>query len=509
MESVPSSRKAVPSLGPAALREEVERFLATCQQAAVVEPGDPPIVLASGGYSFEISRNELLLEAWDDSRNLTRRISGIEENGRGVMLLRTVKFGGKSGLLRVIDTARPQSAPALQRGEREILRERFRRWLSRQFPGWRIETLSTAPDLQRTLSPVYPRALLVQGTKRIAALCSPEGEAEADAALTYGLIWLDYLRRREHPRPVTGLALFLPVGTEANTLLRMRFLNRDVVQVALFHYDGDGFEQDADSRDTGNLIERLPHWRAANSGSGTHTEEWAHRLSLVPDVECVDSCWGTRSLRVRGLEFAQLQGGELSVGIGPKRSARGLEQCETLAAELARIRSVDAPEPEHPWLLRNPEAWLESMVRAQPQAVDASLLPAPVYGQISTVLGSDRGVIDLLACDGTGRLAVLELKVTEDPCLPVQALDYWIRIRSHVLAGEFTQHGYFAGVALRRVAPRLFLVAPSLEFHPTTEALLRFLSPEVEVERIGLGVEWQRKLRVVLRVRGSVRPDVD
>lgn len=149
------------------------------------------------------------------------------------------------------------------------------------------------------------------------------------------------------------------------------------------------------------------------------------------------------------------------------------------------------------------------MARAEPQSIEGSLLPGPLYGQISTVLGSDRGVIDLLACDLHGRLAVLELKAGEDPCLPLQALDYWIRVRSHALAGEFSGHGYFPGVALLRRPPRLFLVAPALEFHPTTEAVLRFLSPEVEIERIGLGVEWQRKLRVVLRVRGSLRPDVD
>lgn len=290
MVAVPSSRKAGPSPGPEALREEVERFLASCQQAAVVEPGDPPIILSEGGYNLSAAPSGLLFEAWDDSRNLTRRISGIEENTQGVLLLRTLKFGGKTGTLRVLDAARPQSAPALQRGRREILRERFRRWLSRQFPGWRIETLSTAPDLRHTLSPVYPRALLVRGAKRIAALCSPPGGVEADGALTYGLIWLDHLRRREHPRPVTGLALFLPVGTEANTLLRMRFLDPAMVQVALFHYDDENFEQDADSSDTGNLIERLPLWRMADAGSGAEAEEWAHRLALMPDVECVDSC---------------------------------------------------------------------------------------------------------------------------------------------------------------------------------------------------------------------------
>jgi len=50
------------------------------------------------------------------------------------------------------------------------------------------------------------------------------------------------------------------------------------------------------------------------------------------------------------------------------------------------------------------------------------------------------------------------------------------------------------------------LVAPALAFHPTTETLLGFYSSDIEVERIGLSVEWQRSLRVVLRLAGASRP---
>jgi hypothetical protein len=45
----------------------------------------------------------------------------------------------------------------------------------------------------------------------------------------------------------------------------------------------------------------------------------------------------------------------------------------------------------------------------------------------------------------------------------------------------------------------LLLVAPTLEFHPTTERILRFFSPAIEVERLGVGVEWQKNLKVVSR----------
>jgi hypothetical protein len=121
--------------------------------------------------------------------------------------------------------------------------------------------------------------------------------------------------------------------------------------------------------------------------------------------------------------------------------------------------------------------------------------------------GQDRGVLDLLAISREGRLSVVELKASEDPQLPLQALGYWIRVAHHAARGDFGTCGYFRGMAVSAEPPRLLLVAPAMEFHPTTETILGFFAGHVEVERIGLGVEWQRAPRVVLRVRGARRPE--
>src|SRR5581483_5886819 len=113
---------------------------------------------------------------------------------------------------------------------------------------------------------------------------------------------------------------------------------------------------------------------------------------------------------------------------------------------------------------------------------------------------------DLLAADASGRLAVIELKACADIHLPLQALDYWIRVAWHLQRGEFSAHGYFPGLQLRPDPPRLLLVSPSLEFHPTTETILGFFAPGIEVERIGLAVEWRRGLETMFRLRGAERP---
>jgi len=138
--------------------------------------------------------------------------------------------------------------------------------------------------------------------------------------------------------------------------------------------------------------------------------------------------------------------------------------------------------------------------------VYAPLQQAPVYGQVPAFAGGDRGVLDLLAVERSGRLAVLELKATADLQLPIQALDYWLRVKWHLDRGEFTPNGYFPGIQLRAEPPRLFLVSPALEFHPATETVLSFFAPSIDVERVGVGVEWRKGLEVMFRLRGAERP---
>jgi hypothetical protein len=215
-------------------------------------------------------------------------------------------------------------------------------------------------------------------------------------------------------------------------------------------------------------------------------------------VEAILKHNGRASLRVRGLEFAELGGEETREG--------PVEELERMVEELDRARSPGAADREHPLYRRYPEAWLESQVRSQIEIVDATLLPDPVYGQVPAFAGGERGILDLLAIDRAGRLAILELKASADLHLPLQALDYWIRVKWHLDRGEFPERGYFPGLALRPDPPRLLLVSPSLDFHPTSEALLGYFSPAIEVERIGLGVEWRKGLQVMFRLQGAERP---
>jgi hypothetical protein len=131
-----------------------------------------------------------------------------------------------------------------------------------------------------------------------------------------------------------------------------------------------------------------------------------------------------------------------------------------------------------------------------------------VYSQVPAIAGvSDHGLLDLLGVTADGRLAVIELKVDDDLHFALQGLDYWIRVRQHHLQtvdatsglGEFLRHGYFNGVELSPLPPRLYLVAPSLHIHPATETLLRYFSSRVEWNLLALDERWRQQIRVVWR----------
>ncbi len=124
--------------------------------------------------------------------------------------------------------------------------------------------------------------------------------------------------------------------------------------------------------------------------------------------------------------------------------------------------------------------------------VDAQLDPRFLYTQVPHFAAGDRGVMDLLGVTRTGRLAVIELKVTEDPQLLLQGVDYWLRVRWHHAQHDFQRYGYFPGILLDPRPPVLFLVAPSLRFHAAIEVLLPLLKAELEVCRVGLSENWRR-----------------
>ena len=453
-----------------------------------------PMPLTAGNYELMESDDRLTLQVWTEERNFVRRIVAIEAEHAGRVDLTVERFGRRTGIAQLLDVAKPAGEKMTRKSTRLTFREAFRRMLSRQFPRYRLVDLSSDLDLQHSLSGACTRAYLRLGGSAYAAVGAATA-SEAEGVLTAGLIWLDHLRRRESGTAIEGLALFVPAGAERTVCHRVRHLRPDLVTFSVFTVR-DGWEQPVDITDAGNIETQLVD-RTRLLGM----PRWLNVVAAAPGVELIE-CGEGVSLRVNGLEFARCAGGQVYFGIASRHRAResSVGEMLALASELVRMRSGGSRSQLG---LAAPERWLESVIRRNLPDIDAGLLPAPVYGQAPTIASGERGVIDLLAIGIDGRLTVVEVKASEDLNLPVQALDYWARVKWHLDSGDFARSGYFSGMPLSTKPPRMLLVAPALHFHPTSETILRFFPPELEVERIGVGSSWRTELKVVFRARGA------
>ena len=480
------------------IRQTIVRFLASCTEPALAEPGEEMIHISEDNFALDVSHGSLRLQVWSDRRNLVRRVTGIDQESRGKLVLSVERFGKRAGTLSLVDLRRPAGQDATLKSERLEFREQFHRFLRRQFPTHRVAELTTEADLEHSLSPAYPRALLRQGSQCWAAIGASPDPFHSERALTFGLIWLDYLRGREPDFAVQGLILYLSAGQEKHTCLRLLFLDPGAAQYAVFIYDEQGYEAPVDLKDYGNLNTRLEPCRRRIAGP---LDETIRAILEALGAESVLLSDGELSLRVHGLEFARTAGTELLFGIHRKRAAgpNHLTEIVTVAERLSELRSAGAVDRQNPLYLASPEAWLESQVRAHIEEIDAQLLCEPIYGQVPSFAAIDRGVLDLLGADRAGSLSVIELKASQDVHLPLQALDYWIRVKWHVDRSEFNMRGYFPGIELSTALPRLLLVSPALDFHPSNERILRFFSSSIPVERVGVGLQWREELKVMSR----------
>jgi hypothetical protein len=65
--------------------------------------------------------------------------------------------------------------------------------------------------------------------------------------------------------------------------------------------------------------------------------------------------------------------------------------------------------------------------------------------------------------------------------------------------GEFPGFGYFAEQELSAEKPLLYLVAPALHVHPSTDILLSYISPDIEWEFVGIDERWREGVNPVFR----------
>ena len=425
--------------------------------------------------------------------------------------------------------------PTAREAQRRNYLRLLERVLTRNFHGAKVDGMRSAMDLEHSFGPAYVRGRLLKGTAADAVIGVGEAESAVmvDGILTLGILWLDYCRQHgDGRRHFGGLKVIVPAGAWRTTAERLNWMNHSAAEFELYELNERSEElAPVDFRDAGNVESRLVHAFDAAAAIERCNDGIDTLLKLLPEgarnrVELRAHSTAEVGLLLNGLEFARVRLGastrsfardqEVSFGAGASETPLTDENqgiCRELCARLFASRHSGGAHND-PLFRMQPEGWLEAEIEAQIGELIPGLRGYMVYRQVPAMARGNRGMMDLLTLDRAGRLAVLEVKAGEDLHLPLQALDYWIRVRAlnadrrpaesgTKTVGAFERNGYFPGAELSEADPRLLVAAPALRVHPANETVLRFLSPQVDWELMGLGEDWRRELRVIFRKRSG------
>ena len=501
------------TITPDALSRILESFLADAPHAVALENGELLFDFATARYSIS-GEGKCVLHLWSDERNTVRRVLDAELRPR-LLRLSVLRFGQSQPTVLEICADRDQRSAVALRAIRTHYKQVLERALLREFHGYKLESVSNRPDLEHSCSPVYTRGLLRQGQSAFAVLgvSAEEAQPSIDAALTFGILWMHRQREQLAGRAhVTGLKLFAPAGRNEMLRQRMAYLDRDAARWELYSLD-ERAETCAslDCADSGNIATRLGRAVDPAAARDRFAASIARIHAIAAAAEaCIES--STEIIfRLHGLEFARaklapIEGSfrnteAITFGLWPAEHTlhdTNEPAFRDLVTRLAGRRN-SAGDRSDPLFRLCPERWLESLITCDVRAIDERLDPRFVYSQVPAFASTDRAMIDVLTCTLDGRLAILELKADEDIHLPLQGLDYWARVRYHQKDGGFLRNGYFAGREPSDAPPLLYLVAPALRTHPSTDTLLRYISPQVQWTVVQVDERWRDAVRVVNR----------
>jgi hypothetical protein len=385
-----------------------------------------------------------------------------------------------------------------------------RHWLALKFPGCRIVRAARRPDLARSLSGSFLRVMFLHRGQRCVLVAVDEGSGnETHQAVGQALLWLSLLEAAKMLKPVPALYFLAPAGASAILSHRCRFLSRNRTRPEVWEYSGTGPDSPEFHRAAAvpaPVEDRDFRWPVLGPF------RWSSPLQRVLDLEPelirrYPRFHDCDSLRLWGLEFAQVTGVDrdrILFGVGPQRTELTEDNfglIRALVEEIVIYRRPDSPDRRHPYYRLQAERWLEALVLESISRLFPEMQPESVYPQIPVYLGQESGRVDILGADRQGTLVVMELKVAADPDLPMQALDYWGRVILHNENGDFERRGYFSEVRLTRQRPRIYLVSPVFSFHDTTELLLHYLEPDMEVWKVAINEDWRCGVKILRRNR--------
>jgi len=361
-----------------ALTRTLQDFLTDASGAVVLEDHAVAFDLAQARYSVSGEHNKCLLHLWSYERNTVRRVLDAEVKN-GSLRLSVQRLGQSHPTKLEICRDRDRRSPSAKRAARSAYEQKLKRAIERHFPGFTITRLTTGVDLEKSFGPIYARGVLRKGQSAFALLGvnATETQNSIDAALTFGILWLDLCRQSSTGAMlVEGLILFLPAGCSAVVRERMSNLNRSAAKWRLFEFDErhDALTE-IDCSDRGNIATRLVHATKETATLERFDESITRVQTILPNCDVTILSPAEISFRWRGLEFARARMGaeavtfrskqEIVFGVGAEERVLEDRNWAMFVQLITALRDARHPYgPRQNRLFRmHPERWLESLVR--------------------------------------------------------------------------------------------------------------------------------------------------
>ena len=515
-----------------------------------------PLAILRDEFDFSAAHGRLIFSSWTEHGSQTWRIAGWNWKSERLRLEATRGMGRETARLELIPRASARAVLASIAAARQLRCEKLAEVVAcslvegdggevlavgkpaslqarevvaahrhptrhtqqpapyTQHPGVRIERASLSPGMRRDQPGRYARIILRLPQERVAvtATVAQSDARNADSLFSSALLWFMRLQSMPKRPPLQRLLMIverdmLEAARQRHVLLRESLRQR----IELLEID-EGWHRVEAVRS----VERKHIWKkkltrfppVSEPAASERAKEIISRAPAAIDV--VASRHG-QTLRYHGLPFARvrrlMEQERVWFGIegSPRRAfhAHNQRDWEKLLGDLAHYRHENCRDRRH-WFYRAAgEAWLESILRRDVSKLDPGLIIAPLHAQFRTSHGRSTGVrpIDLLALRHDGRLAVIELKVTEDREHVFQGVDYWRRVEAHRRRGHISDAKLFGDREISDESPLVYLVAPALRFHPSFATLAKTIAPDIEIYRFDINEDWRSGVRVVRRER--------
>ncbi len=463
-----------------------------------------------------IAHGRLLLSCWTEKGIRSWKIFSWDWSGEKLRLQASRRLGAERPLIELVPRASAKAIAITVKAARQARCQTLAQLIALHQPGTKIERAALSPGARRGQPGRYARIVMRRRHERIAvsALVIPARSGDVDSFLAPALMWFKRIRERARAPFIQRLQLVAEKNLLAPLMRRVALLRpglREIITV----YEVD---QQLTELQLQNVPTREELWkqrlrRFPPTEPSALTKAAAKLKSIMPEAIDVVSARQGETLRYFGLPFARvrrLMGCE-RLWFGIDGSHRRLLNDETerelqnVITDLQEHRSATASDHHHALYRNAAEAWLESLLRRDITRLDPGLIIAPLHAQFRTARGGPAGVrpIDLLALRHDGRLAVIELKVSEDREHVLQGVDYWQRVEAQRRRGHIARAKLFGDRKIQNQPPLVYLVAPTLRVHPAFNTLARSIAPDIEIYRFDINENWRSGVRVMRRLKVS------